>query len=111
MALEKTEKQPFERYFVYGDFSEVLDFDNDETIDLLSAFTTVTAVDSAGADASVTVIDTPTITADNEEGYLWVRIKDGVDQEVYTFTIRVETSAGNRFEVDGNIVVKEIPAA
>lgn len=109
MAIEKTEKQPFERYFVYGDFSEVLDFDSNETINTLSAFTTVTAIDlSDDSDASVTVIDTPTIYADDVEGYLWVRIKDGADQAEYKFTIRVETSAGNRFEVDGKIVVKEI---
>lgn len=108
-GIERTDKQPFERYFVYGDFSEVLDLDNTETIDLNSAFTTVTAIDLADdSDATLTVIDEASIYTDDAEGYLWVRIKDGTDQAEYKFTIRIETVVGNRFEVDGKIVVKEI---
>ena len=108
MALEKTEKQPFERYFVYGDFSEVLDIEAGETIDTGDAFTTITAVDSADQDATSDVIDDASVNAEDAEGYLWFRIKDGVDGEKYHFTVRIVTSAGNRYEVDGHIVVKEI---
>ena len=105
MALTRTEKQPWERYFIYGDFKKVLA--DDETIKIVAP-TTVTAVNKDGQDATADVIDDGTIYADDVEKRLYVRIKDGLEAgSIYKFTIRIETSAGNRFKVDGEIKVKE----
>lgn len=107
MGLEKTKKQPFERYFVYGDFAKVMD--DDETLDAGNANTTVTAIDlSDDSDATGVVIDTPSMNVDNETKRLYIRLIDGVDGKDYQFTIRVETSIGNRWEVDGILDVDEV---
>ena len=104
MGLEKTEKQEFERYFVHGDFSAVLD--TDETLDIANIETTVTAIDNTGDDATATIIDDASRYVDGSS--LYVRIKDGTEAESpYKITIRVETSKGNRWEVDGLIKIKE----
>ncbi len=51
MGLTKTEKQGYERYFVYGDFSSVMEIG--ETI----GSSTIVVEDNAGVDATATVID------------------------------------------------------
>lgn len=107
MGLEKTKKQPFERYFVYGDFVKVMD--DDETLDAGNAATTVTAIDLAdNSDATADVIDDASMYVDNETKRLYIRVKDGIDGKEYKFTIRVETDKGNRWEVDGIIDVDEV---
>ena len=104
MGLERTEKQGFERYFVHGYFSAVLDVD--ETLDIANVETTVTAIDNAGADATATIIDDASRYVDGSN--LYVRIKDGTEGESpYKITIRVETSKGNRWEIDGLVKIKE----
>ena len=104
MGLTKTEKQGFERYFIHGDFSAVLGAG--ETLDVNNVNTSVTAVDKDGVDATSTVIDDASEYVD--EASLYVRIKDGVEAESpYKVTIQVETSLGNRWEVDGLIKIKE----
>jgi len=104
VGLERTEKQGFERYFVHGDFSEVLGVD--ETLDIANLETTVTALDNTGADATATIIDDASKYVDGTS--LYVRIKDGTEAESpYKITIKVETSKGNRWEVDGLVKIKE----
>ena len=104
MGLTKTEKQGFERYFVHGDFSAVLDAD--ETLDIGNANTTITAVDNTNVDATATVIDDASKYIDGSS--LYVRVKDGDEAgSPYKITIKVETSKGKRWEVDGLIKVKE----
>ena len=104
MGLERTEKQGFERYFVHGDFSAVLDAD--ETLDIANIETTVIAIDNTGVDATATIIDDASKYVDGTS--LYVRIKDGMEGESpYKITIRVETSKGNRWEVDGLVKIKE----
>ncbi len=101
MGLVKTEKQGYERYFIYGDFAEVMA--DDETITVHD----VTALDNAGNDVTADVIDVGTVYVDSMK--LYVRIKDGDESlSPYKVTIRIETSTGNRWEVDGAIKVKEI---
>jgi len=100
MGLEKTEKQGYERYYVHGDFSEVMASDETITAD------TVIAEDVNGVDVTSDVIDVGTEYVEGMN--LFVRIKDGVEAlSPYKFTIRVETSIGNRWEVDGQIKIKE----
>ncbi len=104
MGLTKTEKQGFERYFIHGDFSAVLE--SGETLDVNNADTTITAIDSSGADATATIIDDASKYVDGSN--LYVRIKDGDEAgSPYKITIKVETSSGNRWEVDGLIKIKE----
>ncbi len=100
MALTKTEKQGYERYFVYGDFSSVMEIG--ETI----GSSTIVVEDNAGVDATATVIDAASEYAEGFKQY--VRIKDGAEaSSPYKITIRIETSNFNRWEVDGQIKVKE----
>ena len=107
MGLEKTKKQPFERYFVYGDFAKVMEAE--ETLDAENINTTVTAIDLADdSDATGIVVDTPSMYVDNDTKRLYIRLIDGVDGKDYQFTIRVETSIGNRWEVDGILDVDEV---
>lgn len=104
MGLEKTEKQGFERYFVHGDFSAVLDAD--ETLDIANINTGVTAADNTGSDVTTTLIDDASKYIDGD--CLYIRIKDGDEAgSPYKITIRVETSKGNRWEVDGLVKIKE----
>lgn len=104
MGLTKTEKQGFERYFIQGDFSAVLE--SGETLDVSNVNTTITAIDSSGADVTATIIDDASKYVDGTR--LYVRIKDGDEVgSPYKITIKVETSNGNRWEVDGLIKVKE----
>jgi len=100
MGLTKTEKQGYERYFVHGDFSDVM-----EEGELIST-NEITALDKEGEDATADIIESGTELA---EGFnMYVRLKDGVQTDSpYKVTIRVETSLGNRWEVDGQMVVKE----
>ena len=101
MGLKKTIKQGYERYFIHGDFSDVME--TGETIDT----STVTALDSGGEDATADVIDDASKYVD---GFLlYIRVKDGTEAGgPYKFTIRIETSLGNRWEVDGQINIKEL---
>ena len=100
MALTKTTKQGYERYFVYGEFADVLD--EDETITSQS----VLAVDADGVDAKATVIDDAATYISGTRVY--VRVKDGAEADgPYKFTIRCETNKGNRWEVDGTLALKE----
>ena len=102
MGLTKTEKQGWERYFVYGDFSDVLD--DDELIDIGDCV--FLAEDVQGDDALADVLDTAAAYVEGSSVY--VRVMDGAEVDSpYKFTIRVETSKGNRWEVDGQLKIKE----
>ncbi len=100
MGLDSTQKQSYERYFIYGDFSSVME--TGETIDS----ETIVAEDKDGADATATVVDAASAYVDGFKQY--VRIKDGTEAaSPYKITIKIETSNGNRWEVDGLIKIKE----
>ena len=95
-----TKKQPYERYFIHGDFTDVMA--TGETI----ITGVITAIDKDGTDATADVIEAGT---DYAEGPLYYfRIVDGLEiQSPYKFTLRIETSLGNRWEIDGGIEVVE----
>jgi len=113
MGLTKTEKQGWESYFIHGDFSEVME--TGETIDVPSSTITVEDAGLPDADPVVAPIDaTATLTDQTSiyaEGFkLYVRIRAGVGDEgksPYKITFRITTSNGNKWEVDGQIKVKE----
>lgn len=104
MSLTKTEKQSYESYYIYGDFSKVMN--EGETI---SSYDT-SAVDKDGADATATVIEASSeiIGTGDDFAKLYVRIKAGVEAESpYKITIKIVTSNDNKWEVDGQLVIKE----
>jgi len=101
MALVSTTKQNYEKYFIHGDFSAVLD--EGETI----ASESISAIDAAGDDATSAMIDMTSPFVDGAKQY--VRIQGGTqDGSPYKVTIRVVTSAGNQWEVDCLVKVKEL---
>jgi len=103
MGLTKTTKQGFERYFINADFSAVCE--TGETID--EGDVVITAVDNEGEDAVAAIVDETTLYVDGFKVY--VRIIDGVAaSSPYKVTFQVETSLGNRWEVEGLILVKEL---
>ena len=100
MGLEKTEKQSYERYFIFGNFEDVMDAD--ETI-TSSEFL---AEDNTGQDALADILVVGDAYVYGTKQY--VRVKDGEEaKSPYHITIRIETSKGNRWEVDGQVKVKE----
>jgi len=102
MGLTKTTKQSYERYFVNADFSAVME--TGETID--EADVSIVALDNAGECATATVIDDTSLYVEGVKVY--VRIIDGVEADSpYKVTFQIETSLGNRWEVEGLVAIKE----
>lgn len=106
MSLTKTTKQSYETYMIYGDFSAVIDAE--ETI----LTHTVTALKDDGVtDATDIVINAgdTVVGAGNDYANLYVRVKDGVQADSpYKITMKIDTSNGNQWEVDGLLVIKEL---
>lgn len=104
MSLTKSEKQSYESYFVYGDFSEVMQ-DGESIVS-----GTCTAVDNSDADATEEVLQSGSEIIGSGDDYakLYVRVQDGIEElSPYKITIRIVTSNGNRWEVDGLLVILE----
>jgi len=115
MGLTATEKQSYEEYFIHGDFSDVM-----ESGEIIQDATWSVTAEDAGVvddegnyttppeDATDTVTDQGSIYADEKK--LYVRIKGGSEDEgksPYHITFKVVTSLGNKWEVDGQIKIKE----
>ncbi len=104
MATNKTvQKQPWEAFYIAGDFSKVL-----ESGEIIASAPTseVVAYDKTGADATSTVIEDGTITVD--EQFLKVRIKGGTESgSPYKVSFRATTDQGNKWEVDAPVEVEE----
>jgi hypothetical protein len=101
MSLISTTKQGYEKYFIHGDFSTVMDLEEE----ILSHTTTV--LDKDGVDVSADIIDVVSPFVEGKKQF--IRIQGGEQiKSPYKITIRIETSTGNRWEVDGLIKVKEL---
>jgi hypothetical protein len=110
MGLSKSEKQPFEKFYMWGDFSEVMCAT--ETIDVLNAQTNVYAQDKDGNDVSATFIEQGTFIADDINKYLKFRVQGGsVSLSPYLITVQMVTGDGNRWETEGYMVVKNKPTS
>lgn len=115
MALPKTTKQPYEKFFIGVDFTQALEADED--IDLSNS--SVTAVDKDGDDATSTIIESGSKTIDTaiegdvpytpqDDAMLSARVQDGSEAESpYKLTYRIITTAGNKYEKDLKLKVKE----
>jgi len=100
MTLESTKKQSYEKYFVFGNFTKSMV--TGETIQN----GVVTCRDKSGNDVTSSVIESGSDYIDGFKYY--VRIQNGVEiLSPYVFTIRIITSTGNKWEIDGKIIVKE----
>jgi len=101
--LVSTTKQPYEAYFIFGNFED--NMVDGETI----TSATTTAMDKAGTDATADVLESGSQQLPvNEPFRVYIRVQAGtVDLTPYKFTIRCLTSTGNKWEVDGTIIVKE----
>jgi hypothetical protein len=97
--MKPTIKQPYEDYTVAGDFSEVMAAG--ETISVAG----VSALNRNQEDASE--IFEPTSVGISGQS-VSVRIFGGIVQlSPYKLTFRVQTSVGDSWEVDGQIIVVE----
>jgi len=104
MALKQVEKQPYEKFWTHAKFGAVMA--EDETI---SSFTG-TAVDSVNDDATATLIEPGSVQVGTGDDIhkVFLRIQGGVmTLSPYKFTVRIITSIGNKWEVDGKVKVKE----
>ena len=100
--MERFEKQPSERFAIYGDFSE--NMVTDETI----VSHTVTAVDASGADATNEVLQS---CSDAHAGQIvQVVVQTGetsANKTPYKITFRVTTSTANKWELDVKMKIKD----
>lgn len=92
-------KQPSEAYYVQFDFTEAVD---SETI----SSAVVTAVDSSGASATATIINTSKQTITSPSVYVWVMA--GTDGETYTITCVMTSSVGEIYELDAKLPVEAV---
>ena len=111
MRYGKFSKQPSEEYVIAANFANNMDIVGGEDLDLPSC--TVTAVDSEGTDATVTVTDQGTLSkgAGDEQGYLKILIKAGVvANSPYQLTfLGVTTSTpAETWEKDIIMTIKEL---
>ena len=108
MALEKYimeefEKQPYEAFFIAGDYVDVLK----EGEAILLPSSTATAVDNTGGDRTGEVLELSTM-AIHEDTMLKVRCRAGEeDLSKYQITFRILTDAGNKWEIDCRMKIKE----
>lgn len=101
-VMEEFEKQPYEAFFIAGDFDDVLE--DGEVINESSSL--VTAVDKEGTDATFIVLEGATKTIVGT--VLKVRCKGGDETlSKYKITFRILTDVGNKWEIDCKMKVKE----
>lgn len=114
MALEYTQKQNYEEYFIAGDFVDVITTTGEA---LVLATSTVSAIDKNGVDATAEVLDTATkaldTSPDSLSGFtnnmLKMRCKAGVaTKSPYKITFYGVTTEGNKWEIDINLKIKEL---
>ena len=100
----KTEKQSYEKYFIYGDFDDVME--DGETM----AQYTVTVIDVDEVDATSELIENGSeIPGTAEDPFkLFARVQNGSEAKSdYKVTFRIVTNTGNKWEVDYGIKIKE----
>jgi len=100
MALESFTKQPYEEFMIAGEFTSVLATGETLSSPAASAINGKTKVDTTSA-----VLEIGTLVVSGTQ--VQVRCKAGIDKETHKITIRTETSAGNKWEIDVNMKVKE----
>jgi len=110
MALESFIKQPSEEFPVWGSILDVQEAS--ETVVL--AASTVVAIDKDGNDVTSSVLDSATkaLGSDPDGSYtdnmLGVKVQNGTEEaSPYKITFEMHTSAGNIWEKDVRMKIKE----
>jgi len=111
MAIEKFDKQSWEKFPIWGSILNVQD--STETITLGSS--SVIAMDKNGKEShEVMDLTTLQLGSDPDGSYtdnmLGVKVQNGTkERSPYYLTFKMVTSAGNQWEVDVKMNVKDIP--
>ena len=112
MAIEKFEKQSWEKFPIWGSILNVQDAS--ETVVL--ATSKVIAMDKDGREMDEVVLDQSSkVLGDDPDGsytdnMLGIKVRAGSKLESpYYITFKMITTAGNQWEVDVKMVVKDIP--
>lgn len=105
MSNHALSKQPGEKFYIEMDFSK--NFTSGETVNIGSS--SVTVIDKDGVDKSTDIIDAGTLAASSTNNGLIARIKGGlVTAEPYKITFVLTTSAGNVWEDDISLGIREV---
>jgi hypothetical protein len=109
MAVGKFKKQPFEEFVIAANFANNM---NIPTEDLVLGSCTVTAVDVNEVDATATVTDQSTISIGTaeEQGYLKILIRAGVEADSpYKITFRgvTDSTPPEKWEKDVQMTIEE----
>ena len=100
MAVERFEKQPSEKFAIYGDFSE--NMADGETLNT----GTCTAVDNAGEDVSTDVLAAGSFQYSNQVAQVTVQNGE-VSGSPYKITWKMTTSDGWQWELDVKMKIKD----
>jgi hypothetical protein len=104
MAIKTFGKQPYEKFYIAGEFKKVLA--SSESLQIPISATAVVMVDEVeGADSTSEVIAG---TAAISGTQVVCQVQQGVDGSVHKITIRTETTDGNKWEVDALMEVDEV---
>lgn len=110
MANKKVKKQPYEAFYISGSIYNVAA--EGETVDLNNS--TVVAEDKDGTDVTSTLLESGTkALADDPNGgtdnMLTMRVQAGEeDYSPYKVSFRIQTTDGNKYEVDMDIEIEEL---
>jgi len=95
-----SEKQPYEEYFVSFNFTRVI------TPNTVITSSTVIAHDEDDNDVTATITDQA--QQSNTDTKVYVKVRGGTSGVTYKITCRIVTSNGERFEMDGELPVREV---
>jgi len=93
-------KQPYEAY--YMDF----DFVNDIVAPDEISTATITVTDPDGADVTSILVSSVKQNIESPKVYFWIQA--GTSGKTYTITCKIVTDNGEKYEMEGTIVVAEI---
>ena len=98
-------KQPWEKFTVYGDFTNVLN--DGDTIDVDNS--SVTVEDSAGTDVTSDIVVAGSVQVSvTYPSRLTVMVQGGTeDGSIYTITYKITTVAGEKYEVEQLMFVED----
>lgn len=112
MAITKTTKQNWEEYFIAG---SIINVQKDGTEKVVLGTSIIEAIDKEGNDALATIVDAATKKLDDDpngndiDNMLSVKCKGGVEaSSPYIVTFKMVTTAGQKWETEMQIVIKEI---
>ena len=110
MANKKVKKQPYEAFYISGSIYNVAA--SGETVD--DSNSSVVAEDKDGTDVTSTLLESGTkALADDPNGgtdnMLTMRLQNGTEAaSPYKVSFKIQTTDGNKYEVDMDVEVEEL---